>query len=207
MEITLRSDILNTLTYRAVLAYVAVSALGDGEWTTAQLASMVKCNSSLMGEGLQELSSVARTVVDRASRMKWKVGSGSPDTTALVVMDERRIRRREFTDDLKMYWEHQNKGVPFAMTPRDCKAVDQFLRDNPTWERRMWQRALNNRFHSVVNRSQQLFSWVPRLVDYFDYPLDAYGKPRGENGKHEQAATTEAGNRLAREQAIAKATK
>ena len=70
MEIKLETEVFEGLTYRGVLAYVAARFLGDGSWTTAQLAQTVSCNTSLMLEGMRELHAVAPEIVGKQSEKK-----------------------------------------------------------------------------------------------------------------------------------------
>jgi hypothetical protein len=199
-------EIVGSLTYRGVLAYVATQALGRGKWTTAELAQSVSCNTSLLLEGLQELHTVAPEVVGKQFGFKWEVG-GEEQKDSVQILDSQQGRRKDFLDDLKRYWDWGNPNVPFTMTASDGAAVQRWLKKNKEWDQPMWRQALKHRCMSEVNHSQALFAWVGRLAEYSATPLDRYGKPmpNGIGGKHGEIATVRQRNREAVEQAIANA--
>lgn len=207
MGITLEAGILGNLTYRGVLAYVATQALGDGRWTTAQLAQAVNCNTSLMLIGMQELQ--FNGLVDKPEKHKWTV-SGTDTTAAerVQILDSAQSRRADFVDDLKKYFEFKNPQMAFTMGAADGQAVNNFLRSHKDWTQEMWRAALTNRAKSEVNHSQPLYLWVTRLAEYATAPLDRYGKPMANGGgKHGKALETEQRNREAREAVVAGAKK
>lgn len=208
MKIIIDSEILEGLTYRGVLALVAVTALGDGLWSTAQLAQVVSCNSSLMLEGLHELHTAAPALVGKQSKTKWPVGSGEANEFQLQILDSEGARRKDFLEDLKAIFEWGNKGLPFTMTAADGLAVQRWLKANKGWEREHWRTALRNRFLSEgVVKSQPVHVWLGRLVDYVAAPLDRYGKimENGIGGKVGEAITREQSNNAARQAAVAAA--
>jgi hypothetical protein len=208
VDITLKTEVIKNLSYRGILAYVAVGLLGDGEFTTAVLASEVGCNSSLMLEGIQELCIQAPLFITRASKMKWSVGTGVPAAETLQILESDAGRRAELLDDLKKYWDWANPNVKFTMNAADGRTVVNFLKKHKDWDGRVWRHALRNRCRSEINHSQKIYNWLPRLEEYLASPLDRYGKPmqHGVGGKLGQALTTEDGNRAAREAALAAAT-
>jgi hypothetical protein len=208
MEITLKSDLVESLTYRGILAYVATQALGDGEWTTAQLAQAVSANASLMLEGMQELHLAAPTLVGKQLKTKWPVGSGVASTERVQILDSAAGRRQEFLDDIKAIFEWANKGLLFTMMAADGAAVGRWLKQHKDWTREQWRTALRNRFLSEgIVKSQSLCMWLSRLHEYLEAPLDRYGKvmPNGVGGKIGNAIAVEQGNRSAREAAVAAA--
>jgi hypothetical protein len=74
MEIKISTEIIEQLTYRGVLAYVASTVLGDGKWKTAALAGAVACNTSLMLEGMGELVAAAPMFAAKGATSTWVVG-------------------------------------------------------------------------------------------------------------------------------------
>lgn len=208
MEITLDTDLIQSLSHRGVLAYVAVETLGDGLWSTAQFAQAVSCNLSLMREGLQELHAAKPDVIGKQIKSKWPVGSGVANEFQLQILDSAASRRTDFLDDVKAIFEWGNNGVKFTMDAGDGQAVQRWLKQHKDWTREQWRMALRNRFLSEgIVKSQPVHRWLGRLVDYLEAPLDRYGKvmPNGVGGKHGAAINTEQSNRSAREQAVAAA--
>lgn len=203
MGISLEPEVVERLSYRGVLAYVASQVLGNGCWTTAQLAQTVNCNSSLMLEGLQELTDALPELVHRMVGRKWPVGTGEVDPAKVQILDSEQGRRTDFLDDLKIYWEHRN-STNFTMSAADAAAVKRFLKQHKDWDRPVWRLALNNRGKSEVNHSQPLYLWLARLEEYSAGPIDRFGKPLagGIGGKHGKAIETEQRNRDARERAV-----
>ncbi len=208
MDITLKTELLESLTYRGVLAYVAAQALGDGSWTTAQLAQAVSCNTSLMLEGMQELHGVAPEIVGKQIKTKWPVGTGMASDERVQILDSAAARKKDFLDDLKKAFEWANEDLPFSMNAADGKAVGKWLKENPNWNRADWRKALNHRYKSEgIVKTQKLYLWLPRLVEYREAPLDRFGKvmPFGVGGSVGKAIGVEQGNREAREAAVAAA--
>ena len=210
MKITIDSELIEMLTYRGVLAAVAVAVLGDGQWTTAQLAQAVSANSSLMLEGMQELSVAAPAMVGKQSKTKWPVGSGVASTERVQIMESDAARRIDMLDDIKAIFEWANKDVDlkFTMSAADGQAVQRWLKQHKEWTREQWRTALRNRFLSEgVIKSQYIYLWLSRLNEYLAHPKDRFGKemPNGVGGKIGQAIGVEQGNRSAREAAVAAA--
>ena len=208
MKIIIDSELLEGLTYRGVLALVAVTALGDGLWTTAQLAQSVSCNSSLMLEGMQELHTAAPGLVAKQVKMKWPVGTGVANEFQLQILDSAASRRTDFLDDIKAIFEWGNKGLQFTMNASDGQAVQRWLKERKDWTREMWRAALRNRFLSEgIVKSQPIYLWLARLVEYVEAPLDRYGKvmPNGVGGRVGEAITREQSNSAARQAAVAAA--
>lgn len=208
MVITLDTDIISSLSYRGVLAYVAVKTLGDGLWTTAQLAQAVSCNSSLMLEGMQELHAQSPEIVRKQIKTKWPVGSGVASDERVQILESDAARRQDFLDDLKRAYEWANEGIPFTMNAADGKAVVKWLKEHKDWNRADWRKMLNHRYKSEgIIKNQRLYLWLPRLEEYREAPLDRYGKVmlNGVGGKVGQAIGVEQSNRSAREAAVAAA--
>jgi hypothetical protein len=117
-------------------------------------------------------------------------------------------RRQDFLDDLKKAFEWANEDLQFEMNAADGKAVVKWLKDNQSWNRADWRKALNHRYKSEgIVKTQKMYLWLPRLVEYREAPLDRYGKvmPNGVGGKIGQAIEVEQSNRSATEQAVAAA--
>jgi len=207
--VELQDLLIQKLSSKGILAYVAVSMLGNGEGTTAALADLVKAQTSVIREGLQELALEAPTLCRKAPKNKWSCGE-IPAGEGLLVqnLDLKDSRRKDFLDDAKKIyeWANRDSGLRFTMNSADGSAVSKFLRQYKDWDRGMWQQALRNRFTSEVVLSQPLYLWLGRIAEYVDAPLDRYGKPmKHGGGKHEQAAITRKHNREAVERAIARA--
>jgi len=203
----LQSEIIEKLTWRGLLAYVAVSLAGHAEASTAALAGLVKAQTPVVLEGLRELAEVAPTLCRKAPKNKWGCGEiKAGEGTVVQNLDCVDSRRKEFLDDVKRIYEWANKGLTFTMNSADGLAVKRFLRQYKDWDRPTWQQALRNRFLSEVSTSQPLCMWLVRLVEYIDTPLDRYGKPmENGGGKHGETATVRQRNREAVERAVANA--
>ncbi len=193
-------------THKAVLAYIAVLMGGPGTWTTAQLAGIVACQTEAMREGLQELSLRYPAALGRKSPKspEWIIGDGIKVTEEVQILESGSERRLALIDDLKRYWDFRNPGLPFAFGAPEGKAVAGWLKKNPEWTQEMWLKALRNRAKSEVVHSQRIYLWLSRLNDFYDSPLDRYGKPMlNGGGKVGEAITTEQRNREARAAAVA----
>jgi hypothetical protein len=208
MKIIIDSDFLEGLTYRGVLAVVAVTALGDGRWSTAQLAQAVSCNSSLMLEGMGELHTLWPEFIGKQTKNKWPLGTGVASTEKVQILESDSTRRQDFLDDVKKAYEFVNKGLPFTMGSADGAAVKRWLKQNKEVTREEWRRALGNRYKSEgVVKTQALYLWIGRLLEYLEAPLDRYGKvmPNGIGGKIGQAIGVEQSNNDSRRAAVAAA--
>lgn len=199
-EVTLQIVAIEQLSYRGITAYLAVELAGDIEATTADLARRVKCQPTIMLEGLKELASVFPKIVSSAGKGRWQCGD-VPFGLAVQISDPGESNRyKDFVDDLKLYWDHVNqKKLPFAFSAKDGAACRRFLTDYYTWERVHWRTALQARSKSVVSKSAPFFTWVPKLAEYGSGALNEFNKPQEGTGKHGQAVGVEAGNRAARE--------
>jgi len=196
--ICLNPEILTKLTSRGVLAYVAVAIAGDNILSTASLAALVRTQTAVMLEGLKELSSEYPEKVRPVRRGRWECGSGSGVGTPILGL-ESQLRFRDLIEDLKKYWDYLNPTIAFSFSGADGHAVRAFLSDHPTWERKMWQTALNHRAGSVKNfgnasRTQALVRWVRKLGDYAAGPLNQYGKPVEGSGNAGKAIANELAN-------------
>lgn len=200
-------EIVGSLTYRGVLAYVAVLTLGDGAWTSAQLAQAVACNTSLMLEGLHELNTVRPEIVGKQHGFKWPVGSGVASTETVQILDSKAARRTDLLDDIKKIWEWANKGLLFTMGAYDGVAVARFLKKHSHVTREEWRLALKYRFLSEgIVPAQPIHIWLDRLMEYSAGRQDKYGKLMvNGGGKIGEAITREQGNNAARQQAVAAA--
>lgn len=207
MKIILNSELIENLTYRGVLALVAATALGDGQWSTAQLAQTVNANSSLILEGMHELHDAWPEFVGKLSKSKWPIGTGVANEFQLQILDCAAGRRQDFLDDIKAIFEWGNKGLDFTMNAADGMAVQRWLKQNKGWDREQWRTALRNRFLSEgIVKSQPVHLWLGRLVEYLEAPLDRYGKVMvNGGGKNGEALTREQGNNAARQEAVAAA--
>jgi hypothetical protein len=192
--------------YRGTLAYLAVRVRGECEGTTPFFAEVVNCQTAVMREGLEELSRLFPEVVKKASSTKWVVGSGKAADDGVQILDSAAGRRKDFLDDLKAIWEWGNK-VPFTMNAADGAAVARWLKQNQAWTREQWRAALRNRFLSEgIVKSQPIYLWLARLVEYVEAPLDRYGKTMmNGGGKVGEAITREQSNNDARHVAVAAA--
>lgn len=199
--IKLHNDILEKLSHRGILAYVAVTLAGDATLTTATLAGSVKVGSAIMLEGLKELSVMTPEAVIQ-KKNQWVCGLGSGEEP---VRNPDLDRFRALTEDLKKYWDFLNPELPFSMGGKDGVAIKQFLKDHMNWTQEMWRVALNNRKNSVVyfahgSRTEAFFTWVRKLGDYFAGPQNSYNKPVEGSGKHGKVISLEQQNNLAKQQ-------
>jgi hypothetical protein len=179
---------------------------GEVEGTTPFFAEVVNCQTAVMREGLEELSRLFPEVVRKVSSTKWVVGSGKAE--GVQILDSAAGRRKDFLDDCKAIWEWANKGLPFTMNAADGAAVARWLKQNKEWSREQWRQALRNRFLSEgIVKSQPIYLWLARLVEYVEAPLDRYGKvmPNGVGGRVGEAITREQSNSAARQAAVAAA--
>lgn len=187
MQISLDKSVVDQLSSRGVLAYVAVKLAEGAEASTAALAGSVRAQTSVMLEGLKELSSVVPGSVTKV-KTKWRCGivSGGDGVTLVQNLDSDRFRA--FVDDLKKYWDYLNApSFPFVMDALDGRVIREFINNHKAWTQEEWRVALNHRKTSVVQfshapRSQRLSAWVGHLTDYAAGPLNQYGKP-AEGGK------------------------
>ena len=206
MGITLKTEIVELLSSRGVLAYVAVLQADGTESTTAALAGLVKAQTTVMLDGLKELLTVAPELIAKAAKNKWRCGIvKAGDGVIVQALDSQaECRRRELLDDLKASWEWANPGMAFTMDGMDGRAVGKFLNQYRDWTRPMWKRALFNRFTSEATiPSAPIYRWLGTLVEYASWPKDRYGKTmKNGGGKHEKAVAVEQGNRAARESVL-----
>lgn len=198
MEIKLEEEIIEKLTFKGTLAYIGIVRRGSGTWSTAHLAMMVGCKTEMMREGLEELSTHYPGIVSKEEK-KWVAGL-DVKTPAVQSLDWN-ARRVMFIDDLKKIWDWANPEQKFTLGPADGSAINHFLRQRRDWDTSTWRKALRHRFQSEVNRAQAPYTWMSRLGEYLDGPLDRYGKPmtQGIGGRIGQALETEAGNRASRD--------
>lgn len=190
MEINLESDVIEKLSFKGILAYVAVRLADGTEATTAKLASSVKTRSTVIAEGIHELEvSFPEMVVKHKNKWKCGVVNAGEGT---IAGNARIGRYVEFVDDLKRCWDFLNPNLPFSMGARDGIQIRNFLSSHPEWGNQEWGIALRNRIISVIKhgndtRSAPLWEWVPRLDKYAAGPLDRFGRPvEGNNGKTDE---------------------
>lgn len=195
--IQISEAIIEKLSSKGILAYVAVNVAGCGVYTSAALASVVHCTTAVMLEGMKDLADHQPEVVQWKEK-KWYVGGAENPVGALQVQSERRI---QLIDDLKKSWDHLNQDLPFSFTSTDGMAVSKFLRDHPEWTVQDWRKALNYRIRSEgLVRSQPAFMFLKTLEKYSSGPLDRYGKAMEHGpGAQGKALGVEAANRAARE--------
>ena len=155
----LETAIIERLTWRGILAYVAVSLAGHVEATTAALAGLVKAQTAVMLEGLKELADVAPETVEHATVIDKKTGKPKKSSTiwkcggetiASVVQNLDSNKYRLLVDDLKKYHDFLNPEIPFSMGGPDGTAIRQFLRDHQNWTPEQWRKCLHNRALSVA---------------------------------------------------------
>jgi hypothetical protein len=199
--IQLSEQIIGKLTWKGILAYVAVNLAGCGRYTTATLATAVHCAGAAMREGMGELAVHDPFVVQWAKReRRWVVGG---DSKPLNTVEKETHRRLDLIDDLKKYWDHLNPHLPFDMSGSDGNAIMQFLKKHREWTQPMWRQALRNRAKSEIVKSDPIYRWMSSLDRFFDSPLDRYSQPMpnggGANGK---AVGVEVANSAAREAAL-----
>lgn len=214
MEIILNSDLIEQLSSKGVLAYLAVSLAGAREATTAALAGLVKAQTGVVSAGLKELTATAPELVARARNPKtgklnnkWCCGViKAEEGTVLQNLDSERYR--VFVDDLKKFWDFLNPTVPFSMSGRDGARIRQYLADHPQRIQDEWRRAFNHRKTSIIkygqaSRTAPIWIWIDRLDEYLACPLNQYNKSvEAENGK---ADTIQQSNREAVARAVANA--
>lgn len=208
MDITLERAVIELLSHRGILAYLAVTMADGTTVTTAILAGLVKARTESMKEGVEELIRATGGSLVRRNKNKWICGAQLlPEE--VQILDSSRFQR--FVDDLKKYWEFLVPETPFAMGGRDGQTIQRFLKDHPGWDQEQWRQALNNRGKSVVrfnaaSRTEPFYAWINKLGSYLGGPLDRYGHPveqGGNSDKHQRAVAVEDGNRAVIARAIA----
>ena len=188
--IQLENEVIEKLSSKGVLAYVAVLLADGTEASTAALAGLVRCQSGVMLEGLKELTVAVPERVVKAKN-KWRCGMVKAGD-GVVVQNLDSERYRLFVDDLKKYWDFLNPTLPFSIGAKDGVQIRMFLADHREWTQENWLQALRNRVVSVVkygnaSRSQPIWVWVGRLGDYAAGYLNGYNRPvEGVDGKTEQ---------------------
>jgi len=210
MEIILDTAIIEQLSSNGVLAYLAVKIADGTQATTAALASLVRCKTGNMLDGIKELAVAAPELVAKVPKStKWccgvvKAGDG------VVLQNLESERYRVFVDDLcKKYWAFLNPDLPFEMSGKDGVKIRRFLSDHRQWIQADWLTALRHRALSIVkyghaSRSEPLWVWVGRLDDYAGGPKDRFNKPvENGGGKHGEAASIRDRNREAVAAAVA----
>jgi hypothetical protein len=210
VDIHLEVAVIDMLSSKGVLAYVAVQMADGTEVTTAVLAGLVRVQTAAMLEGLKELSVTAPGAVTQVGR-HWRCGVVRSTDGGEVIPIVDSDRYRILVDDLKTYWEFINTDPstgellrPFVMDGRDGAAIQAYLRKHRTVTREDWQKALNHRKNSVVKFghatvSEPFWKWVRRLDEYAAGPLDRFGKPAEMGGKRGEAINIQDGNRAAGE--------
>lgn len=206
MQISLETEAVEKLSFKGVLAYIAVVMADGTEASTASLAGLVRCQTAVMLEGLKELCVAAPERVAKAGT-KWRCGVVKVgDGEVVQNLESGSDRRVAFIDDLKKYYEWANPGSMFTMMAMDGMAVNRFLRLHKDWTQEMWRKALQNRGKSEVNHAQGLYAWVDKLAEYSTAPLDRYGKPMvNGGGKRGETITIREQNREAVARAVAHA--
>ena len=204
MDIHLEVAILDRLSSRAILAYVAVKMADGSEASTAILAGLVRAQTSVMREGLNELSVAAPGAVSKAPKNRWRCGVVKTNDGGQVLQIVDSERYRSFVDDLKKYWDYLNPEHVFAMEGRDGEAMRRLLIKHRTWTQEEWRMSLQHRKDSVVkfnhaSRTEPFWKWVGRLDEYLGGPLNEYNKPAETGGKRGQAISIQEGNRAAGE--------
>jgi hypothetical protein len=184
----LKNEIIEQLSPKGILAYVAASMAEHGDHTTAALASLVRCQTAVMREGMNELVVAIPELVRKNGRLWW-VGCVEAGAGMVQLRNPEIERYRLLVDDLKKYWDFLNPNMPFSMSGKDGVQIGRFLREHRDWGQMDWRVALNNRKTSVMRyraapKTSAIWVWIARLGDYSAGPLNAYGKPPG-GGKDE----------------------
>lgn len=202
MEVSLEKSIIDNLSSRGVLAYVAVKIAWGTQATTAALADLVRAQTSAMLEGLKELSLAAPGLV-RKDKSRWVCGNAHfGNSEPVQTLESGRFQL--FMDDMKKYWDFLNQDIPFEVTPADGMAIRRFLSNHRAWTQDEWRQALNNRKASVklgqASRTEPFHVWMDKLATYAAGPLDRFYKPL-EGDRHGkvigiQHANREAGSRF-----------
>jgi hypothetical protein len=206
MEVTIDTLIIEKLSSKGILAYIAVSLAEDTEATTAALAGLVRAQTGVMLEGLKELAVAAPEFIAKAPKNKWRCGVVKAGE-GVILQSLESERYRVFVDDLKKYWDFLNPGLPFEMGGKDGVQIRRFLADHRQWTQEQCLIALRHRAISVVkfgaeSRTRPLWTWVGQLDNYAAGPLDRFNKPVEGNGNG-KAAIREQSNRQGDEAYIA----
>lgn len=205
MEIKLEKSIIDGLSSRGVLAYVAVKMAEGAKATTAVLAQSVGAQSGSMKEGLDELSLAAPGLVMREGN-KWVCGQPREDGEG-QVLTMTASRYQTFMDDLKKYWDFMTtpgggSPSPFEPSKADCFQIQRFLKDHGGWSREMWLTAFRNRAISIIefshaSRTEPFCQWIPKLAKYEKDVLDRFDKPAQRGERHGKVHDIQQGNRAA----------
>ena len=203
MEI--KREIIEKLSSKGILAYVAVSMADGTKATTAALAALVRAPTATMLEGLKDLSTFFPGLVKK-EKNSWICGEVKVED-GVQILDSSRYRL--FVDDLKKYWDYLNSNydphlpydaLPFSMSGKDGQAIRTFLADNPDWTQDDWRKALNNRNKSVqlsaASSTEPFYVWIGKLASYAAGPLDRWYKPVG-GERHGKAIVIQQQNREA----------
>lgn len=200
-EITLENSIIDGLSSKGVLAYVAIRRCDGKICTTAVLAESVRSQSGAMLEGLKELELAAPGLL-RKQGTKWLCGSCAVEGGGEVI-SVASDRFRMFVDDLKLYWDSLTDSSPFSFTPADGAAIRRLLTNYQAWGKEQWLPALRFRWISVhkygsASPTQPFHEWIPKLPSYSGGPLDRFGKPiHAESERHAKVTDIQRGNREA----------
>jgi uncharacterized protein YdaU (DUF1376 family) len=87
------------------------------------------------------------------------------------VSDPRHAPIREFIKQ-----KQRETNIPEQWDGRSGKALDIWLRANPTVTVETAQRFVSNKFDSDESRGSPPWEWLPRLSKYAEGPLDKFGK-------------------------------
>jgi DNA-binding MarR family transcriptional regulator len=81
-------------------------------------------------------------------------------------------------DEISAKYRRSNRGGHVMPYPaRAGAALKRLLLDNPTYGEAELLRAIRHRFKSEVNHRPSPHTWIPKLFDYIDAPLDRYSRP------------------------------
>jgi hypothetical protein len=184
MEIIIDTSIIEKLSSGGILAYIAVKMADGSNATTAALASLVRCRTGVMSDGLKEVSVIVPELVAPIPKSrKWRCGVvKAGDGVVLQTLESERFRL--LVDDLKKYWDVLNPTLPFEVGRKGGSQIRTFLEDHRQWTQADWRRALNHRKTSVLKhghgtRSQPLWRWISRLDEYAAGPLSKFGDQVG----------------------------
>jgi len=96
-------------------------------------------------------------------------------------------RHAKFRELFTQFWNFLNPGIEMPWDGGEAKQLASLLSANPGLTDDMLRLCLENRAHSVVNRSERPRSWIARVTDFASGPLDKFGKPLqgvNRNGKN-----------------------
>jgi hypothetical protein len=113
-----------------------------------------------------------RGAPERLERLNTKTVREKPSAETATA-DPRHSEIREHIQTCFIEW---TKLPTAPWNGRDAKALDTFLKANPSWEVETIKTLVTNRFDSEVNQADPAYTWLPQLQKYA-LPLDRWGRP------------------------------